>query len=69
MSPKLQVERITNINQGDTGNGPCIEITFEDGSMLVLSDQDGCGYPIKGDGAWSMYNPQFEMTNHDHVIE
>ena len=39
------MEWIERVKIGNTGNGPCIEVEFEDGTHLCISDVDGCGMP------------------------
>lgn len=47
----------------DTGNGPCIEIKFENGEYIWISDHEGCGLPTKESWAVGRYDINHECID------
>jgi len=52
---------INCVTLGSTGNGPCLEIQFNDGTYMWISDIDGCGMPKEDSWAVGHYK-----SNHDN---
>ena len=61
---KLQTESIKGIRLSDTGNGPCFEIVFKDGSRAILSNKGGDGLPTETDCILGTYNEHDDMADY-----
>jgi len=57
------MKKVKSVTKSDTGNGPCIEIEFEDGEYIWISDIDGCGFPKENSWAVGFYSKDHDCVD------